>query len=58
MAKIAGNSKYGEDVKKALELEYDENGKAVCFKLPFTSPNLTNKIEELILSTFKNSIQK
>lgn len=51
-AKMEGNDKYGKDVRDALEIE---NGH---FKLPFISPNLTNKIEELILSTFKNAIQK
>ena len=54
LAKMEGNPKYGPDVKQALELNEDKT----AFKIPFDSPNLTNKIEELILSTFKNAIQK
>ena len=54
LAKMEGNLKYGPDVKQALELNEDKT----AFKIPFDSPNLTNKIEELILSTFKNAIQK
>lgn len=54
LAKMENNPKYGPDVKQALELNEDKT----AFKMPFNSPNLTNKIEELILSTFKNAIQK
>ena len=45
---------YGEDVKAALELNDD----GTAFKLPFNSPNLTNKIEALILSVFEKNIQR
>lgn len=48
----ANNPKYGDDVKKAFELV---NGH---FRIPLNSPTLTNKIEELILSSFKNAIQR
>lgn len=51
---MKGNPKYGDDVKAALEI--DEN--TGTFKMPFNSPNLSNKIEELILSVFKNNIQR
>ena len=53
-AAMERNPKYGEDVKAALELNED----GTAFKLPFNSPNLTNKIEDLILSVFKNHIQR
>lgn len=52
--KIHGNPKYGPDVEEALQLNEDGTG----FRLPFNNPNLNNKIEELILSVFKNNIQK
>lgn len=53
-AAIEGNPKYGDDVKAALELSED----GATFKMPFNSPNLTNKIEDLLLSVFKNQIQR
>lgn len=53
-AKMQGNPKYGDDVKAALEINKEGTG----FVLPFNSPTLSNKIEELILSTFKNAIQR
>lgn len=52
--KIHGNPKYGPEVEEALQLNEDGTG----FRIPFNNPNLNNKIEELILSTFKNNIQK
>lgn len=52
--KIHGNPKYGPDVEDALQLNEEGTG----FRIPFNNPNLNNKIEELILSVFKNSIQK
>lgn len=53
-AKMKGNPQYGDDVKAALEINKDGTG----FMLPFNSPNLSNKIEQLILSIFKNNIQR
>lgn len=53
-AAMEGNSMYGEDVRAALELNDD----GTAFKLPFNSPNLTNKIEALILSVFEKNIQR
>lgn len=53
-SKMRQNPKYGEDIKAALQI--DSSG--TSFEVPFNSPNLNNKIEELILSTFKNAIQK
>lgn len=53
-AQMRGNPKFGPDVIAALQLNEEETG----FKIPFNSPNLANKIEELILSVFKNRIQK
>ena len=51
---MRGNPKYGDDVKQALELTVDGND----FVMPLNSPNLSNKIDELILSSFKNAIQR
>ncbi len=51
---IAINDKYGEDIQNALQL--DESG--TDFRIPFTSPNLANKIDEIILSAAKNAIQR
>lgn len=52
--KMENNPKYGDDVKAALQLNDNKTG----FVLPFNSPTLSNKIEELVLSTFKNAIQR
>lgn len=51
---ISSNDKYGEDIYHALQL--DESG--TDFRVPFTSPNLSNKIDEIILSAAKNAIQR
>lgn len=51
---MRGNPKYGEDVKAALSID-PETG---TFKVPLNSPNLRNKVEELLLSVFKNNIQR
>lgn len=48
------NAKYGEDVKKAISLEDKDN----VFKVPFNSPTLRNKMIDLLLSRFKNNIQR
>ncbi len=53
-AKMQNNPKYGKDVKDALQINEDGTG----FMMPFNSPTLSNKIEELMLSTFKNTIQR
>lgn len=47
-------SKYPPDMQRALEL--DSTG--TRFNIPLNSPNLKNKIEDLILSEFKNHLQK
>jgi hypothetical protein len=52
--KMEGNPQYGEDVRQALQINKEGTG----FMLPFNSPNLSNKIEALIFSTFKNAIQR
>lgn len=54
LAQMRNNPKYGSDVEAALQL----NETRTAFKIPFNNPNLTNKIEELLLSAFKNAIQK
>jgi hypothetical protein len=50
---MENNPKYGDDIKAALQLQ--SNGE---FVMPFNSSNLSNKIDELLLSTFKNNIQR
>lgn len=51
---MEGNDRYGKDVKDALQIDPVTK----TFVLPFNSPTLSNKIEALILSTFKNEIQR
>lgn len=48
------NPRYGQDVINALQL----NEEGTAFRLPFNSPNLSNKIEELLYSSFKNYITR
>ena len=47
-------SKYGPDIRKALTL--DESGER--FRIPFNTPLLRNKIEDLIISEFGKKLQK
>ena len=51
---MRGNPKYGDDIKDALSID----PKTGRFKMPLNSPNLRNKVEELLLSVFKNNIQR
>ena len=51
---MRGNPKYGEDIKAALSID----PKTGSFKVPLNAPNLRNKVEELLLSVFKNNIQR
>lgn len=53
-AVMRGNPKFGDDVKNAIELTND----GTDFVMPFNAPNLSNKIDELIFSSFKNAIQR
>lgn len=52
-AQARNNPQYGDEVAKAITLKEDGT-----FTIPLNSPNLTNKIEQLILSTFENAIQR
>lgn len=52
LRKIEGNPQYGPDVIEALQIKDGQ------FAVPFNCPNLSNKIEALILSVFKNEIQR
>lgn len=52
--KMGDDVRYGDDVKAALQINAEGTG----FMLPFNSPTLSNKIEALILSTFKDAIQR
>ena len=57
--KVKGNPKYGREFTDALELvphPTDPNKKV--FNLPPSSPSITEKFQELILSVFKNKITK
>lgn len=49
----ANNPKYSPDIKAAFEL--DENGN---FNIPLNSPSLTNKVEDLLLSAYKNNVTR
>lgn len=51
---MRNNPKYGDDIKEALSID----PKTGTFKVPLNSPNLRNKVEELLLSVFKNNIQR
>lgn len=54
ISQARSNPKYGPDVIAALELNEDHTG----FRIPFNSPNLTNKIDDLIFSCFKKMITR
>lgn len=57
--KVKGNPKYGREFTDALQLiphPTDPNKKV--FNLPPSSPSITEKFQELILSVFKNKITK
>lgn len=59
---VKGNPKYGRDIVNALQLVEIINpitgNKEKVFNIPLYSPNITNKLQELITSMFKNSITK
>lgn len=57
---VSSNPKYGSDMLNALELvEVEVNGVPTkVFNIPFHTPNMASKIEELVLSMFKNGITK
>lgn len=59
---VKGNPKYGRDIVNALQLVDIVNPitgkKEKVFNIPLYSPNITNKLQELITSMFKNSITK
>lgn len=52
------NPKYGKDVVDALEIETDTITGKKYFTFPFNNPNLTNKIDDLIYSSFRNNITR
>lgn len=51
---MRNNPKYGDDIKAALSID----PKTGTFKMPFNSPTVRNKVEELLLSVFKNNVQR
>lgn len=53
-AAMDGNPKYGEEVRKAFELNEDKTD----FVVPGNTPTINNKAEDLLLSPFRNNIQK
>ena len=59
---MARNPKYNDDIKAAVNTEYkSENGNVnenILFGVPFNSPILRNKMSDLLLSSFKNNIQR
>jgi hypothetical protein len=62
MSQIKGNAKYGRDMLNALEIvEYIDprDGKVKkTFNIPLNAPNITDVLQELLLSCFKNHITK
>lgn len=63
ISQVKGNSKYGEDILNALEIievqdPNDETKTIKVFNVPLNSPNITDVIQELLLSSFKNNITK
>ena len=62
LSQVKGNPKYGRDIINALQLVEIVNPitgiKEKVFNIPLYSPNITNKLQELITSIFKNNITK
>lgn len=57
--KVKGNPKYGREFTDALELvPHPTDPTKKVFNLPPSSPSITEKFQELILSVFKNKITK
>ena len=53
-AAMEGNPKYGEEIRKAFELNESKDD----FRMPMNSPTINNKAQDLMLSQFKNHIQR
>lgn len=53
---VRGNPKYGRDMLDALAL-VDYNGRQE-FNISLSDPSISNKVQELVLSIFKNGITK
>ena len=53
---VRGNPKYGRDMLDALAL-IDYNGRQE-FNISLSDPSISNKVQELVLSIFKNGITK
>lgn len=53
-AAMEGNPKYGEEIRKAFELNEAKDD----FRMPMNSPTINNKAQDLMLSQFKNHIQR
>lgn len=62
ITQVTGNPKYGRDMLDALEIVEITNPltgkKQKVFNIPLQCPTLTAKVQELILSRFKNAITK
>ena len=63
LAAVQNNPKYGTDIIDALQIITIEDplnpGKTIeTFNLPLDLPTISNQIQELLLSTFKNHITK
>lgn len=54
MSAMEGNPKYDGDIKNAFELNESKTG----FVMPMNSPITNNKAQDLLLSRFKNNIQR
>ena len=63
LAAVQGNPKYGTDIIDALQIITVEDplnpGRTIeTFNLPLDLPTISNQIQELFLSTFKNHVTK
>ena len=53
-SQMSNGQQYSDDIKKALTVNPDTG----TFNIPLNAPNIRNKVEALLLSAFKNAIQK
>lgn len=62
LSMVQGNPKYGRDIIQALEIVKVTNPltgqEEEVFNIPLNNPSTTEKLQQLILSAFKNSITK
>ena len=55
---LSKDAKYGLDIRRACSLQYDDNGNVRDFAVPLMDPIQSRRIQELINSIIKKSINK